>query len=79
MPDRHAGPAQKVPGLEIVILRHYYWHSTAASANNSFAAYCFLYRADRLPAINLYRNGDFAMKIRPLHDRVIVKRMEEER
>jgi len=26
-----------------------------------------------------YRNGDFAMKIRPLHDRVIVKRMEEER
>jgi chaperonin GroES len=24
-------------------------------------------------------NGDFAMKIRPLHDRVIVKRMEEER
>jgi chaperonin GroES len=25
------------------------------------------------------RNGDFAMKIRPLHDRVIVKRMEEER
>src|SRR3569623_3026124 len=29
--------------------------------------------------ISTYRIGDFAMKIRPLHDRVIVKRMEEER
>jgi chaperonin GroES len=31
------------------------------------------------PSLFLNRNGDFAMKIRPLHDRVIVKRMEEER
>src|SRR3569623_354280 len=29
--------------------------------------------------ISTYRNGDFAMKIRPLHDRVNVKRMEEDR
>jgi chaperonin GroES len=48
--------------------------------------FCF-YRLTRLTGLaNLFRNvieilgnGDFAMKIRPLHDRVIVKRMEEER
>jgi len=49
----------------------------AASANNTFAASYF--RAAAAASYQRYRNGDFAMKIRPLHDRVIVKRMEEER
>jgi chaperonin GroES len=38
-----------------------------------------IYGQPGLPGYQRYRNGDFAMKIRPLHDRVIVKRMEEER
>jgi chaperonin GroES len=37
------------------------------------------FRAAWAASYQRYRNGDFAMKIRPLHDRVIVKRMEEER
>jgi len=37
------------------------------------------FRAAPAAGYQRYRNGDFAMKIRPLHDRVIVKRMEEER
>jgi chaperonin GroES len=49
----------------------------AASANNIFAASSF--PGSRGCRLSTLRNGDFAMKIRPLHDRVIVKRMEEER
>jgi chaperonin GroES len=49
----------------------------AASANNIFAA--SLFSGSHGCRLSTYRNGDFAMKIRPLHDRVIVKRMEEER
>jgi chaperonin GroES len=49
----------------------------AASANNIFAA--SLFSGSHGCLYQRYRNGDFAMKIRPLHDRVIVKRMEEER
>jgi chaperonin GroES len=37
------------------------------------------FRAAWAACLSTLRNGDFAMKIRPLHDRVIVKRMEEER
>jgi chaperonin GroES len=47
------------------------------SANTTFAASYF--RGSPAAGYQRYRNGDFAMKIRPLHDRVIVKRMEEER
>jgi chaperonin GroES len=50
----------------------------AASANSACAA-AFFFGQPRLSGVQLKRNGDFAMKIRPLHDRVIVKRMEEER
>jgi chaperonin GroES len=46
------------------------------SAKSCFAIYFFRW-FKTIPI--LLRNGDFAMKIRPLHDRVIVKRMEEER
>jgi chaperonin GroES len=49
----------------------------AASANSTLAASLFSGSPGCL--YQRYRNGDFAMKIRPLHDRVIVKRMEEER
>jgi chaperonin GroES len=50
----------------------------AASANSTFAA-SLIFGQPALPGVQLKHNGDFAMKIRPLHDRVIVKRMEEER
>src|SRR4030066_101823 len=49
----------------------------AASANSTLAA--SLFSGSPGCPYQRYRNGDFAMKIRPLHDRVIVKRMEEER
>jgi chaperonin GroES len=49
----------------------------AASANSILVA--SLIFGQPSCRLSTYRNGDFAMKIRPLHDRVIVKRMEEER
>ena len=49
----------------------------AASANNTFAA--SLFSGSPAAGYQRYAMETFAMKIRPLHDRVIVKRMEEER
>jgi chaperonin GroES len=49
------------------VFSDYYWHSTTSSANRLS------------PDATVSKPGDASMKIRPLHDRLIVKRLEEER
>jgi chaperonin GroES len=63
---RDASPHRRP--LETRFANRYYWHSLDTSANN-FPWISFL--AQQI--------GDAFMKIRPLHDRLIVKRLEEER
>jgi chaperonin GroES len=59
-------------GLEILWGRPYYpWHSLGESANKL--------SGDRVQFLLFDSILEESMKIRPLHDRVIVKRMEEER
>jgi len=61
----NAVPLEKQP------LRPYYWHSLAQSANG-------LGQSDGPRTFRHVFSGERMMKIRPLHDRVVIKRVESE-